>query len=157
MHDRGIDRIARRSGNIGYDDTVRAQQFVDQGGFSDVRFSNNGDARNLALLLVFHLRIKVSCHLIEHIADAELSGCGNGVRLSDAEVIEFINIHHLTVKVIYLVDNEYNRLAASSQHVCHFCIRIYKSLTDVCDEDDDICGINGDLRLVSHLGENDIF
>lgn len=79
------------------------------------------------------------------------------MRLSDAEVIEFINIHHLTVKVIYLVDNEYNRLAASSQHVCHFCIRIYKSLTDVCDEDDDICGINGDLRLVSHLGENDIF
>ena len=31
--------IARRSGNIGYDDTVRAQQFVDQGGFSDLSFS----------------------------------------------------------------------------------------------------------------------
>ena len=27
VHDRGIDRIARRSGDIGYDDTVRAQQF----------------------------------------------------------------------------------------------------------------------------------
>ncbi len=39
VHDRGIDRIARRSGDVGYDDTVRAQQFVDQGGFSDVRFS----------------------------------------------------------------------------------------------------------------------
>ena len=157
VHDRGIDRIARRSGDVGYDDTVRAQQFVDQGGFSDVRFSNNGDARNLALLLVFHLRFKVSCHLIEHIADAELSGCGNGVRLSDAEVIEFINIHHLTVEVVDFVDHQHNRLAASSEHISYFCIGIYKALTDVSDEDDDICGINGDLRLVSHLGENDIF
>ena len=79
------------------------------------------------------------------------------MRLPDAKVIKFIYIHHLTVKVIYLVDNEYNRLAASSQHVCHFCIRIYKSLTDVCDKDDHICGVNGNLRLVSHLRKNDVF
>ena len=116
MHDRGIDRIARRSGDVGYDDTVRAQQFVDQGGFSDVRFSNNGDARNLALLLVFHLRFKVSCHLIEHIADAELSGCGNGVRLSDAEVIEFINIHHVFLDAVHLIYHQNHRLMGTPQH-----------------------------------------
>ena len=79
------------------------------------------------------------------------------MRLSDAEVIEFINIHHLTVEVVDFVDHQHNRLAASSEHISYFCIGIYKALTDVSDEDDDICGINGDLRLVSHLGENDIF
>lgn len=38
VHDRGIDRIARRSGDIGYDDTVRAQQFVDQEDFPTFGF-----------------------------------------------------------------------------------------------------------------------
>ena len=79
------------------------------------------------------------------------------MRLPDAKVIKFIYIHHLTVKVVYLIHDEDNRLAASSEHISYFCIGIYKALTDVSDEDDDICGINGDLRLVSHLGENDIF
>ena len=79
------------------------------------------------------------------------------MRLSDAKVIEFINIHHLTVEVVDFVDHQHNRLAASSQHISYFCIGIYKTLAHVGNKDDNVCRVDGDLRLISHLRENDIF
>ena len=79
------------------------------------------------------------------------------MRLADAEVIKFIDIHHLTVEVVYFVDNKDNRLAASSQHIGYFCIGIYKTLAHVGNKDDNVCRVDGDLRLISHLRENDIF
>ena len=45
---------------------------------------------------------------------------------------------------------------AAAQHICHLCIRIYKSLLHIGNKHDHIRGINGDLRLLSHLRENDV-
>ncbi len=44
----------------------------------------------------------------------------------------------------------------TAEHISDTCIGIYEALTDIRHEDDHICGINGDLRLVTHLGQNDI-
>ena len=87
----------------------------------------------------------------------ELAGCGN--RHADLRCRGYRTHKHPSsefVEVVYFVDHQNNRLAASSEHICYFGIGIYKALTDISDKDNDICGINGDLRLVSHLGENDI-
>ena len=45
---------------------------------------------------------------------------------------------------------------AAPEHVCHFIVRIHQSLADIYHENNHIGSIDGDLRLIPHLGKDHI-
>ena len=76
--------------------------------------------------------------------------------LTLSQIIEFIHICHEFLKIIHFIDRQNNRFPGTAQHICHLGIRVHHSLSDVHQEDDNICRIDGDLRLFPHLRQNDI-
>ena len=96
------------------------------------------------------------CHFIQHITQPHTVCRRNRNRFTDTKVIELINIHHKFLDTIYLIHNKDNRFAAASEHICHLRIGIHQSLMNVCDKDDNICRINGNLCLLSHLRKDDV-
>ena len=78
------------------------------------------------------------------------------MRITDSKIIEFVDIRHIFIIIVYLINDKHHRLLRTAQHVCHLGIRIHKSLMHIHHEDDDICGINGDLCLLPHLGEDHV-
>ena len=78
------------------------------------------------------------------------------MRISNSKIIEFVNIRHIFVIIVNLIHDKHHRLLCTAKHVCHLGIRIHKSLMHIHHENDDICGINGNLCLLSHLGEDHI-
>ena len=76
------------------------------------------------------------------------------MRITDSKIIEFIDIRHIFIIIVYLINDKHHRLLCTAQHICYLGVRIHKSLMHIHHKDDDICGINGDLRLLPHLGEN---
>ena len=93
---------------------------------------------------------------IQHIAESQAGRRGDRNRISDAQIIKFIHIRHKFVKVIHFVHSQDHRFSRTAEHVCHFRIRILQALTNVSDENDDIRRIDRDLRLLPHLGQNNI-
>ena len=51
-----------------------------------------------------------------------------GYRITDTEVIKFIDICHALLKIVYFINNKYNRLMGPPQHVRHLGICIDQSL-----------------------------
>ena len=51
------------------------------------------------------------------------------------------------LKLSTLFTHEKHRFTGAAEHICHFGIRIHKSLTYIRDKNDDIRRINGDLCL----------
>ena len=94
--------------------------------------------------------------LVQHITDAHAVCSRNRNRFSNPEVIKLVYVHHIFLHAVHFVYYKDNRFSASSEHVCHFGIGIYKPLVHVRDKHDHICRINGNLRLLSHLGKNNI-
>ena len=90
-------------------------------------------------------------HFIQHITDSQSGRRRDRNRIPDPKIIELIHVRHKFIKIIHLVDNKHNWFFRTSEHICHFGIRILKSLSDIGNEHNDICRINGDLRLLSHL------
>ena len=67
---KGIHCISCCSGNIGYDQTVLADQAVNQGRLADIRLSNDGNPRLIVFFLFTLSFFKISGHDIKHIANA---------------------------------------------------------------------------------------
>ena len=95
-------------------------------------------------------------HLVEQIARAVTVHGGNLNRLAEAEVIELIELHRRLADSVTLVDAEHDRLARFLEHLrnIHIC-RDHAALA-VGHKDDHGGGINGELCLTAHLGEDDI-
>ena len=62
----------------------------------------------------------------------------------------------MLLKAVHLIDRKDHRLPAPSQHICHLGIRIHQPLAHIHQENDHIRRVDGNLRLLSHLGENNI-
>lgn len=67
-----------------------------------------------------------------------------------------VYIRHEFCKAVYFIHHQKYRFATSSQHISHFGIGIYQSLAHIGDKNNNICGINRDLCLISHLRQDDI-
>ena len=73
----------------------------------------------------------------------------NDVILS--QMRELIHICHVLVMGIYFIDCQDDRFVGSAQHICHFRLCVYNSLSHICNNDDDIRRIDRDLCLLPHL------
>ena len=152
----GINGITCSSRNVGYDHTLLTKKFVDQRRFSNVWLSYDGDLRDIVLIFLLALIWELFDHLIQHISKTLSVGCGNWDRFSDSKIIKFIYIHHVLLMAVHFVDYKAYRLATAAEHICHLGVRIHKSLADICNKNDHICRINGDLCLLSHSGKNNV-
>ena len=112
--------------------------------------------RNLIFLLFLFFGREIFYHFVKHITHTQLAGCGDRNRITDAKIIEFVYIRHEFCKAVYFIHHQKYRFATSSQHISHFGIGIYQSLAHIGDKNNNICGINRDLCLISHLRQDDI-
>ena len=95
-------------------------------------------------------------HCIQHISQSQSWSSRDRNRISDSQIIKFIYICHILVKIVNLIYNKNNRFSRSSQHICNLGIRVHKALLYICNKYNDICRINCNLCLLPHLWENDI-
>ena len=95
-------------------------------------------------------------HLIQHLSQSHAVGGGNGMWISDSQVIKFIHIRHVLIKAVHLVHYKDDRLVRTAQHVSHLGIRIHQPLLHVHHEQDHIRRIDGDLGLLPHLRKDDV-
>ena len=72
--------------------------------------------------------------------------------ISDPQIIKLVDIRHIFVKMIYLIDCQHHRLMGTPEQIRHLGIRIHKPLFYVHHKKDDIRGVNGNLGLLPHLG-----
>ena len=152
----GINRIARGSRNVGDNHTVLLCQLVNEGGLADIRLTDDRNLRALVLLLVLRIVREVLDHFIQHISKSQHGCRRDRKRIADAEIVELIHIRHELLKAVHFVDHKHDRLAGASEHICHLGIRILQSLSDIREENNHVRRRNGNLRLLSHLRENDI-
>ena len=59
-------------------------------------------------------------------------------------------------KLSTLIDRQHHRLFRFAQHVRHLIIGVHQALAHIDDKDDHIGRIDGDLRLLPHLGQDNI-
>ena len=105
---RSINGIPCGACHIGDDQSVFTEHFIDQRRFSNVRLTNNGHTNLIIFFLFLTLLTEMCNHLIQHISKSHLIGCGNGMRISNAEVIKLIHICHIFIYIIYLVHCKYH-------------------------------------------------
>ena len=71
--------------------------------------------------------------------------------IANTQIVEFVDIRHILLEAVHLIDHQYHGLVGTAQHVCHLGIRIYQSLFHVYQKNDHIRRLHGDFRLFPHL------
>ena len=151
-----VNGITCGSCDIGYDHSLLTKKFINERRFTYVRFTYDGNLRDIILVFFLTLIRELPDHFIQHISKSLPVSCRNRNWLSDSKIIKFIYIHHIFLMTVYFINYKAYRFSAAAKHICHFCIGVHKPLTHICDKNDHICCINGNLRLFSHSGKNDI-
>ena len=95
-------------------------------------------------------------HLVEQVSRAVSVYGGNLNRLAETEVIELIELHRRLADGVALVDAEHDRLARFLEHLRNVHIRRDHTALAVRHEDDNGGGVDRELCLTAHLGEDDI-
>ena len=154
MHHHRIDCVARRSRNVRDNHAVFAEQAVDDGTLSHIRFSDQRYLRAFVLFL-FRLRNRreVRLNRLEQISDAEAARRRNRNRISAGEVIELVNIVFELCETVHLVDREHHGLLCAAQHVRDAVVRIRDTGSHIRQKDDHVRGVDGNLRLLAHGDE----
>ena len=91
-------------------------------------------------------------HLIQQITDPQTGCRRNRNRIADSQIVKLIYVISKFCHAVHFIYSQHNRFSGFAEHICHLGIRIYQSLTHIYDKHDHICGGNGDLRLLPHLG-----
>ena len=99
---------------------------------------------------------EIGCHHIQHISDTQTGSCRDRHRIPDSQIIELVYIRHKLFKIIHLIDHQHHRFSGTPQHVRHLGVRILQPLAHICNENDHIRRVDGDLSLLPHLGEDHI-
>ena len=154
VHHHRIDCVARRSRNVRDNHAVFAEQAVDDGTLTHIRFS---DQRYLRALILFFFslvdRREVCFDGFQEIADAE-TACGrdrNGI--AAGEVIELVDIVLKLCEAIHLIDREHHGLLCAAQHVRDAVVRIRDTGSHIGQKDNHVRGVDGNLCLLAHGDE----
>ena len=156
MHYLGIHRIPCCTCNIGNDYAIFTDQTINNGRFSDVRFSDNRNFRTVVVLFHLHIFGEMAHNFIQHIADPHPVCRRDRPWIANPQIIKFIDIRHVFLEAVHFVYNQNHRLVGTAQHIRHLGICIHQSLLDIYHKQNNICRVNGDLCLLPHLGQNDV-
>ena len=78
----------------------------------------------------------------------------NGHDFVEAEVIELVEFHGGLAHVVAFVDSEDDGLVAATQHMGHVLVGGGQAVAHVHHHDDAVGGIDGDLGLLTHMGQD---
>ena len=153
----GIDGIARRASHIGDDTAFLTGQTVDDGRLADVGLADDGD---LDIILIA-LDLLVGRGKLQHAVEQITGACAVQRRQRNqvfvkAELVELVEFHRKIADGVDLVDERNDRLAGALEHHGDVDVLGSKTALAVNHEQDDICHIDGDLRLRLHLGQKHI-
>ena len=152
-----IHRVTRGACDVGNDQTVFADELVDDGGFSRIGLSDDGDVNAVVLLL---LRVPLTECVdagIQQISRSASVDGGNadGIHIK-AQLVELIEFHGRPSYAVTLVDAGDDGLSALFEHNGDVAVAGGQSRSDVAHKDDDVCRVNGKLSLHAHLREDDV-
>ena len=149
-----IDGVARCPGDRGNDDPVLPQELVDQGGLPYIRFADHCDLDGIVFVLPGAFR-KTADDLVQQIAQIQHVGRGNRNRLAKAQLIKVIEIIG-QIRPVDLVDRQDHLLACLHEHLADLTVRRSQAFLAVHHEQDHIGCVDGHLRLLPHLGQDDV-
>ena len=150
---RGVDGITGGAGLVSNDHAVLAQNAVGQAGLAHVGATDDGN-RDTVLLYHGLAEVQMGAHGIQQITRAVTVHGRNGHHLVKTEVVELVQLHGSLAHLVALVHGKNNGLVAAAQHVRHILIGCGQAVAHVRDHDDAVGGVNGDLRLLAHVGQN---
>ena len=150
---RGVDGIAGSTGFISHDHAVLAQNAVGQAGLAHVGTADDGNGDTV---LLHHglTEVQMCTHCIQQVACAVTVHGRNGHHLVKAEVVELVQLHGSFAHLVALVHGKNDGLVAAAQHMRHVLVGCGQAVAHVRDHDDAVGGVNGDLRLLAHVGQN---
>ncbi len=151
-----INGIPGSTCNLRHNHTILPDQTIDDGGFTHIRFTDDGNLDTVIFFLLCRFSIKIRYHLIQKFPEPQTVYRRNRIGLPDAQIIKLIDIRHIFFKIIYLIDCQYYRFPGTSKHVRHLGIRILQPLFHIHKKEDHIRCVDGNLRLLPHLRKNNI-
>ena len=157
MADFGIDGVPGGAGDGRDNEPVLADQAVDDRRLAHIGFADDGHPNRVILLFLRFHSLKIAADMVQHVAETGTVGGRDGVGIPDAQVIELIDIRHITAGLVNLVDRQDDRLMGPAQHIRHLSVRVGHALPDIHHKDDDIRHFNGQLGLFPHLGQDNVF
>ena len=110
--------------------------------------------RTIIFCFIAFGRMKMHGDCIQHITDALLCRCTDGHRVTEAKIVEFIDIGFHLFEIINLIHGKDNGFMCFSQHGSHLEIRIHKAHPKIRQENDHIRGFDRDFRLLAHIGQH---
>ena len=156
ISDLGIHRISGGTRDIRNDQTVLTQQFVDQGRLADIGLSDDGHTGAVILFFLCLFLIKIFRYGLQHVTDSQTIHRRDRMGIANTQIVEFVDIRHILLEAVHLIDHQYHGLVGTAQHVCHLGIRIHQSLLYIHQENDHVCSLHSDLCLFPHLGQDHV-
>ena len=98
----------------------------------------------------------VSADGVQQVAGAVAMHAGNGDQLAQAQAVEIVQLHGRLADLVALVDSQHYGLAAAHQHAGDVLVLRGHTGRKLSDHDDAICGIDGQLGLLTHVGQQAI-
>ena len=150
LHD-GVDGVARRAGNVGYDRAVGAQDAVEQRRLTGVGAADDGDVQRVGELvgdLVLFLR-KQGHDIVEQVARAMAMQGRERRGLTDAERIELPDAVVFAIGVVELVHQQKDRLVAALEHAGDRLVLLGDAGAAIDHKQDDGGFLGGGERLVA--------
>ena len=150
----GVDGVPGRAGDVGDDHALHAEDAVEQAGLADVRLAHDGDLHRVVLRLLQGVVGQVRRHKVQQIARSVAVDGGDLQRVTQTQIVEFVDLRVDRADRVAFVDGHDHRLAAALEQIGNVQIRRGHADLDVCDHNDDLCGLNGDLGLPPHEFEH---
>lgn len=91
---------------------------------------------------------------VQQVAGAVAVDGRDGHDFVEAEVIELVELHGGLAHVVAFVDGEDDGLVAAAQHMGHVLVGGGQAVAHVHHHDDAVGGVDGDLGLLAHVGQN---
>ena len=155
LHHR-VDGVAGGAGLVGHDQAVLAQDVVDEAGFAHIGAADDSNGDAVVSILRLFLKVEVSADGVQQVTGAVAMHAGNGDQLAQAQAVEIVQLHRRLADLVALVDSQHYGLAAAHQHAGDVLVLRGHTGRKLGDHDDAICGIDGQLGLLTHVGQQAI-
>ena len=149
----GVDGVAGGAGLVGHDHAVLTEDAVGQAGLAHVGAADDGDG-DAVFLHDGLTEIEVGADGVQQVAGAVAVDGRDGHDFVEAEVIELVELHRGLAHIVAFVDSEDDGLVAAAQHMGHVLVGGGQAVAHVHHHDDAVGGVDGDLGLLAHMGQN---
>ena len=152
----GVRSVPGGACDIGHDHPFLPGDFVDEGGFPGIGLA---DDRHLDAVFIVVLCVgfgQVFQDLVQHISGAVAVLRGDGEWLSDAQIVEFIQLQGGLADGVAFVHRQHHGLTAFLEHIRNRIVVGGDAAAHVRYQHDHVCPVDGDLSLSAHLRQDHV-